>query len=220
MMYFTESCMLFHGDWKDALVEVNGAFDAILSDPPYGIKFVKGNTGSGPPRARSTKGKRSTKMIIGDDTPFDPKQLLDLSDNVMLFGADHYSQRLPETGRWLVWDKLAGMTSFDSFSDVEFIWHSKKGASRICSLKWKGIAREKKEDGSARLHPFQKPIRLMRWCLEQLNPANCVFDPFMGSGTTGVACVQKGLHFIGAEVDEDYFNTAMKRIQKEEESSR
>lgn len=202
------SIQLYRADCRDVLPGLDGC--AIISDPPYGIGYVKGAGG------RGAHSKRNIQAIYGDDEPFDPSHLLRFG-NVMLWGASHYSQSLP-TGRWLAWDKLDGMDAFDSFSDVEFAWHNRKGASRIFRYRWKGIACVKAgENNGARYHPTTKPLALMRWCIAEakLEPNAVVCDPYMGSGSTGVACIQSGHGFIGIERDPKHFATAVSRIESE-----
>ena len=107
---------------------------------------------------------------------------------------------------WLYWDKLIG----GDFSDGELAWTSRKRAVRSFSKSsFSGL-----RGGWLREHPTQKPVSLMKWCLEiaELKPGAKVFDPFMGSGTTGVACMQTGRNFIGCEIDPDYFAIAQRRI--------
>jgi site-specific DNA-methyltransferase (adenine-specific) len=194
--------------------------DAVISDPPYGISYVKGEGGRSAPQSDRTRlptGKRNHSMpIVGDDVLFDPRFILGLSRNVMIFGADHYASRLPETGRWLAWDKLAGLGPWDSFSDVEFIWHSKPGASRICPFKWKGIVGVKNgEEGGKRYHPTQKPVGVMQWCISQAGDPGVILDPYMGSGSTGVAAIRSGKRFVGVEIDRRFFDMACDRVRRE-----
>jgi site-specific DNA-methyltransferase (adenine-specific) len=201
-------CTLYLGDCRDLLPSL-GPVDAVVTDPPYGIAHVKGAGG------RGNHNRRNIAPIIGDAEPFDPMPLLQF-EQVLMWGADHYCARLPaDSGRWLAWNKLDDMESYDSFSDVEFAWHSVRGASRIFNYKWKGIASVKAHEDVDRQHPTQKPIGLMKWCLEQLAaPAHLIVDPFMGSGTTGVACVKLGRKFIGIEIHEPYFDIACRRIEE------
>ncbi len=213
-----QSATLYLGDCLDIAPQLDGV-DAIISDPPYGIDFNRSGahgrfSGQGVTEAARARGNHP---IIGDDQPFDPQAWLGF-ENVVLWGADHYFKRLPDSGRWLAWNKLGDMTPWDSFCDVEFAWHSKEGAARIFSMKWKGIACDKKwEDNGLRLHPVQKPIRLMAWCMEQAKVPEgaTVLDPYMGSGTTGVACLRTNRNFIGIEKDPQHFATAFERIERE-----
>lgn len=201
---------LFLGDCRDVLPFVC-PISAIITDPPYGIRYCRGGGGGG----KHTK--RNDAPIIGDDAPFDPTPIMRYTPNWLSWGADHYRDKLPVGyGRFLAWNKLGAMESFDDFADVEFAWHSESGASRICNYMWKGICQEKSgEDGGRRWHPTQKPVGLMEWCLEQAKtqPGDIVVDPYMGSGTTGVACVRMGRQFVGIEISVGYFDVAKRRIQ-------
>jgi site-specific DNA-methyltransferase (adenine-specific) len=197
---------LYLGDCREVLPGL-GRVDAVVTDPPYGIGFHKGAGGRGiQANTRPIRDK-----IIGDDKPFDPTPFLQFPE-VLMWGADHYAAYLPH-GRWLAWDKLAGMESFDSFADVEFAWLNSVGASRIFRHMWKGICQASEKD-SVRHHPTVKPIALLEWCLS-LVKGHTILDPFMGSGTTGVACARLGRAFIGCEIEPRYFDIACRRIEAE-----
>src|SRR6185437_4592129 len=179
---------------------------AMVSDPPYGIAYAKGAGGKGKHTVRNRE------AIAGDSEPFDPAPLLDFAD-VILWGANHFASRLPH-GRWIAWDKLAGMEAFDSFSDVEFAWHKGRGKDRIFSHLWKGICKaSEKGIGKERYHQTQKPIALMEFCIRQVCHSVPIIDPYMGSGTTGVACANLGRDFIGCEIEPRYFDIACRRIE-------
>lgn len=176
---------------------------AVVSDPPYGIDYAHSGGGGGKHSIRNTEG------LVGDDAPFDPSPWLAF-DDVILWGGNHFAARLPH-GRWLAWDKLAGLKAFDSFSDVEFAWMKGRGKDRIFSHLWKGICQASEKD-ARREHPTQKPIALMQWCIGFTPTDAHVFDPFMGSGATGVAAMRLGRRFTGVEVDPGYFEIACRRI--------
>jgi len=197
---------LILGDCRDVLPTLDKT-DAVICDPPYGIGHVKGASGKG------QHSVRNLAPVIGDDSPFDPSDFIKFNDCI-LWGANHYAQRLPH-GRWLAWDKLGGLQSFDSFSDVEFAWQKGRGKDRIFSHLWKGICKASEKGGRERWHPTQKPIALMEWCLGLIPNARTIIDPFMGSGTTGVACIKIGRPFIGIELDPSYFEiVACRRIEE------
>lgn len=149
---------------------------------------------------------------MGDNEPFDPSLLLTF-DNVITWGANHYARRLPERGMWLAWDKLNGLESFDSFSDVEFAWCSRKGADRIFRYRWKGIIQDG-EKGQRKHHVSQKPLALMKWCLGFFPDAQMVLDPYMGSGSTLRAAKDLGRKAIGIEIEERYCEIAAKRLMQ------
>lgn len=188
------------------LIERGVMVDAVISDPPYGINYVKGAGGKG------RHSRRNIIPIIGDDKPFDPKPLLGFPV-VILWGANHYASRLPD-GHWLIWDKLNGLESFDSFSDVEIAWVNRKGADRIFRFLWKGICQQGEK--GYRWHPSQKPVALMRWSIQQakLPLGSTILDPYCGSGTTGIAAVLEGHNFIGIEKDAHYAEVARARISR------
>jgi hypothetical protein len=214
--YYTDNLVtLYHGDCRDILPWLTVAGDvAVASDPPYGI----GHRHSGKGRHahhHAERGRRNVNLVAGDDEPFDPSHLLAMFDNVLLWGANHYAKRLPDGGRWLAWDKLAGMKVEDSFSDVEFAWHSRGKASRIINFAWKGVASVKAgEDNGRRWHPTQKPVGVMVWSIGQTGvaPGGTIIDPYLGSGTTAVAARRTGHRFIGIEMDEGHLRTAVRRL--------
>ena len=199
---------LYLGDCDEIAHEI-GDYDAVCSDPPYGIGYSHGGGGKGvAPRVKREK-------IANDNEPFDPSRWIERP--CILWGANHFSSRLPH-GRWLAWNKLGHLQPWDDFSDVEFAWQNVRAADRIFSLLWKGMA--KAEDrGVARVHPTQKPVALMEWCLGFLPGAQIILDPYMGSGTTLVACHRLGLNGIGIELDQGHFDNACRRVEQASRTS-
>ena len=189
---------------------------AVISDPPYGIGYVRGGGGRGFQAGR----RKVWSEIVGDDADFDPSPWLTCADAVLLWGANHFARALPR-GRWLAWNKLGGLEPWDSFSDVEFAWCNARGNDKIFSLLWKGLAQGEKMNNGERHHPSMKPIALMRWCIEQAKvpPGGTILDPYMGSGSTGVAAVQMRHPFIGVEIEERYFEIACRRIAEAQRQS-
>jgi DNA modification methylase len=187
---------------------------AVVTDPPYGMNF---NTDSrrftrGVSGIRKGEG-RADRSIAGDNKPFDPSPLLQWQE-VILWGANHYAQLLP-TGSTLVWLKKYQEQYGSFLSDAEIGW-KRGGCGVYCLHAPDSPARRRNEfngqcDGTA--HPAQKPIALMRWCVEQVK-GETILDPYMGSGTTGVAAIQLGRKFIGIEIDPGYFDIACKRISE------
>jgi len=187
-----------------------GKVDAVVTDPPYGIAYRKGPSGAVLPVGRPTTNapiRRNGETVFGDRGPFDPIPWLGFSE-VILWGGNHFADRLPASASWLVWDKRDGMES-NSFADCELAWTSLGGPARLKCYLWNGICRAGEKE--PRVHPTQKPIEVMRWCIEQVE-AQTIIDPFMGSGTTGVAAVKLGRKFIGIEIEPKYFDIACRRI--------
>lgn len=205
---------LYLGDCREILPTL-GRVDAVVTDPPYGINW-------NPKRKRANgflKGirliDRNFEPIEGDNKPFDPSELLGLADQIILWGANHYSDKLPSSSRWLLWDKRCGVTP-DHQADCEMAWCSFPGVARIHRQLWRGIAREGSENiaiAGDKLHPNQKPVALMGWAIK-FTTGDIILDPFMGSGTTGVAAVRLGRKFIGIEIEPKYFDIACRRIEE------
>jgi hypothetical protein len=138
---------------------------------------------------------------------------------IVLFGADHYKCRLPEGGRFICWDKSCGQGPAASFADAEFAWTNRKNARSIFRHFWMGATRTGQGSSAheKKWHVSQKPVELMAWCLEhaRIGLDKVVLDPYMGSGSTGVACLQTGRKFIGVEIDADNFANAVQRISEQ-----
>ena len=195
--------VLYLGDCLEVMPGL-GKVDCVVSDPPYGINY---NSGRGGNSIHSKKIRHSGK-IVGDDKPFDPSPLLQWP--CLLFGADHYMDKLPSGGIMHVWDKHCGRGAEDYYSDAELFWTTWSCRRRVFRHLWKGIL----QDGPAekRFHPSAKPLRLLIWCVEMVD-GHTILDPFMGSGTTGVACAKLGRRFIGIEIEPKYYDIACKRIE-------
>lgn len=215
-------CTLYHADGT-AMLDMLRAHkpDAVIMDPPYGLKlhnvgYKRGDSGAA--YSGRVQAARGDVRIAGDDVGADLAPWLQDWPQVLLWGADHLRAQLPAGGRLLAWDKLAGRESWDSFTDVEFGWHSEKGAARIVSYLWKGLACAKTHgDTGWRDHPMQKPIRVMEWCIEQcrLEPGATILDPYMGSGTTAIAAFKRRMKFVGVEIDRRWFDVAVERIKRQ-----
>ncbi len=181
--------------------------DAVVTDPPYGARTNTDSTRfSG---GVITAGKRRIGVdygspVIGDDQPFDPT-LLPPADDIIIWGWNHFADSLP-AGTALVWIKTAD-AAFGSFlSDAEIAWYN-KGRGVYC---FRDLTN--KAESRYRQHPTQKPLPLMQWCVAKTR--GVVLDPFMGSGTTGVACARLGRPFIGVEIEQKYFDIACRRIDE------
>ncbi len=196
-------CRLILGDMRD-VVPMLGTFDLCLTDPPYGIDENDKKVAS--------RGKLAAPKDYGsfdwDKSAADADQMALIrasSKHQIVFGGNYFE--LPKAPRWLIWDK----ENSGDFADGEMAWCSIPGALRIFRWQWNGFIRK---GSDVREHPTQKPVGVMEWCLSQVPTAKTVFDPFMGSGTTGVACAKRGLTFTGIELHEPYFDIACERIRK------
>ncbi len=202
---------LYHGDCKSILPTLAGIY-AIVSDVPYGMDYKPAkNLGSLP---HGVAHNAMEELIYGDKEPFDPAHLFTYP-KVALFGANHYSDKLPQSRGWLFWDKKPGGWPKSDFSDGDLIWTNQDKPIRVFRYLWAGAIRQG-GDNAPHLHTSEKPVALMKWIIEQLDiPAGAVIcDPYMGSGTTGVACAELGYDFVGIEILPKYFEMAEARIDK------
>lgn len=197
---------LYLGDCMD-IMPMLGKVDAVVTDPPYGI-------GAHKKRADTGKNKHITQRDYyhgeWDKSPASEMQILEIleiSKEQVIFGGNYFN--LPPSKCWFVWDKENGD---NLYADCELAWTNLDKAVRRIRWQWHGFLR--KGGDTERFHPTQKPIEVMQWCIKQLPDASTILDPFMGSGTTGVAAVQEGRKFIGIEINKTYFEIACKRIEE------
>ena len=196
---------LYLGDCAEILPTL-GQFDAVVTDPPYGIGESKGRNKS--------RGKLAVAKDYGnDDWDNEPitKQAVDLMQNLskwqIIFGGNYFE--LPPTKCWLIWDKENGASDF---ADAEMAWTNLNKAVRLKRYMWNGMLRANNEPRGD--HPTQKPVGIMEWVISHLpQDTETIIDPYMGSGTTGVACVNLKKQFVGIEREQKYFDIACKRIE-------
>lgn len=197
-------CRLILGDCMEILPTL-GKVDAVVTDPPYGIGEARNDNAS---RSKLAQAK-DYGSASWDDEPCSAEAIAAMkaaSKWQIIFGGNYFE--LGPTSCWLVWDKENGE---NDFADCELAWTNLKKAVRRINWRWHGMIRKGQEE---RVHPTQKPLGVMEWCLTHLPDSEVVLDPFMGSGTTGVACIKAGRKFIGIELHEPYFDIACERIRK------
>lgn len=213
---------LYLGDCLDILPK-HGRVDAVITDPPYGASTQPNNAGRsnrpyqkfGDVVRRAVTIEHEFEPIVGDDRPFDPSTILQLAKNQVLWGANFYANCLPSSACWFAWDKKCGKAADSDIGDCELAWTRGLPFKTVRAFRhmWAGFQRDS-EVGDSRLHPTQKPVALMKWCLEFFPDCQTILDPFMGSGTTGVACAKLGRKFIGIEIEPRYFDIACRRIEE------
>ena len=196
---------LYHGDCLDISPSLPPV-DAVITDPPYGMawngKVTRGPHGTGKQGATRHYGE----TIMQDDRPFDPSPWIGF-DKVILWGFHHFANLLPK-GSVLVWLKRYD-SGFGSFlSDADLAWM--KGGHGVYCKRDLSLQGESKD----REHPTQKPIPLMQWCIQKAGMPEVILDPYLGSGTTGVAAMNLGLKFIGIEIERKYFDISCRRIEE------
>ena len=203
---------LYLGDCREILPTLPKV-DACITDPPYGIGEAAG-------KSATRKGLGPT-IDYGDDSwddkPIDDdliRMVREAGKWAVVFGGNYYA--MPPAKCWLVWDKENGD---NDFADCELAWTNLPKAVRRIRYLWNGMLRA---NGEARGdHPTQKPIGVMEWAIGHVPaPNSLILDPFMGSGTTGVACMNLGRSFIGIEREPKYFDIACRRIEDAQRQGR
>jgi DNA modification methylase len=182
------------------------SIDLIIADPPYGKKADKGTNGFGSAKNRRYPGgwdnARPSKEVF--------EEMFRVSKAVICFGANYFSDMLPPSNHWIFWDKKGDIAFRNPFADGELIYTTFKKPVRKIVFRQQGFITDSKDE---RFHPTQKPSELIQMLIESYSSVgDTILDPFMGSGSTGVACANTGRRFIGIEIDQKYFNIASERI--------
>ena len=201
---------IYHGDCREVLPTLT--WDVLLTDPPYGIGADK-QLGA---RANKRDGaavapSRDYGPVTGwDAAPADSAFLQSLIIKPsIIWGGNYFS--LPSESKWLVWDKQTGN---NGYADAELAWTNLTGAVRTFRHQWMGMLQAASDTGNARVHPTQKPVPLLRWCMAMLHDG-VVLDPYLGSGTTLIAAKDLGRRAIGIEIEERYCEIAAQRLSQE-----
>ena len=206
--YDRDGITIWHADCRDILPTIDPAsVDLLLTDPPYGIDLdtdyssIPGISADG----KRHNGGRTYIPVASDDEPFDPSSLL-AYPRVALWGANHFAQRLPGGGRWIVWRKRGASPLLAA---AELAWHNCGGRP----VDYFETTRNEARQLDGHLHPTQKPISLMAWMLEKwTKPGDLILDPYMGSGPIARACQLLNRRYIGIELVETYCQAAVNRL--------
>lgn len=184
------------------------SIDLIVTDPPYGKKADKGTNGFGSAKNRRYNGEWDSYIPAKD--VFD--EMLRVSKNMIIFGGNYFCHILPPSNCWIVWDKKGDIAFQNPFADCELIYTTFKKPIKKIVFKQQGFITDSKDK---RFHPTQKPSELVQMLIETYSKdGDTILDPFMGSGTTAIACINTNRNFIGFELDTGYFNIANKRIEE------
>lgn len=202
---------LYLGDCREILPRIRKV-DVVVADPPYGIRR------SGQAGMLNKKRGRLNTRSAHDDLGWDGERVdsetlfavLAAASYHIIWGGNYYADLLPPSSKWLVWDKGQRIQQ----SDGELAWTSLSGALRITTINRAEIGQDADRWRGPSFHPTQKPVSLMTWCLCHVPDAKTVLDPFMGSGTTGVAAVKTQRTFIGVEREQKYFDIACRRLEE------
>ena len=202
---YNMDCMEFMRDKPD------NCYDLAIVDPPYGVNCDKGFEGFegfggfGKPIAR--------KQYSGEwdsatpDKPFFD-ELIRVSSVAIIWGGNFFTDKLPQSNHWLFWNK---MNTMPTFGDGELAWTNvKRNSVKMHTLEYNGLLGKEKN----RIHPTQKPVALYRWLLKNYaKEGDKILDTHGGSFSSAIACHMEGFDLDICELDEDYFNDAVKRFK-------
>jgi len=204
---------IYCGDCLPLMKEMpDKSVDLVLTDPPYSDNFLKFDYSTGRKHKGGLGGIKHHFISphlseIPDGRCF--LEMYRVSKNQIIWGGNYFA--LFPSSCWLVWDK----ENTANFADAELAWTSFQTAVRIFKYKWSGMLQGDMSHKEIREHPTQKPLPLMMWCIENYTkPGDTVLDPFMGSGTTCVACKKLGRNYIGIDKEPQYVAIAEKRLEK------
>jgi DNA modification methylase len=194
-------CELYLGDCREILPGL-GKVDAVVTDPPYGLGDLW--QGGGNPKSKNWKFNPSEAMAWDQEAPEFVSSLPMMASQCVIWGGNFFN--LPPARGWLVWNKARGLT----IGDCELAWTNINQPIRAFNY---SRANCLNEESRRKEHPAEKPIELMKWCFNFIPSGETILDPFMGSGTTGVACAKLGRKFVGIEIESRYFKMACRRIE-------
>jgi len=186
-----------------------GRFDAVVTDPPYGVFKKTGTDGKmfGKETIYSTDDKAAGWDVRPGSEAF---AAIMATKKYVVWGGNYFADIMGASPGVMIWHKKTGN---NSYADCEIAWTNATGTTRIFEHQWCGAFKDS-ERGQRAVHPTQKPVALMEWCLGFLPEAKTILDPFMGSGTTLVACQRMGRAGTGIELDPDYFEIACRRVDE------
>jgi len=209
-----ENVTIYQGDCQEVMKTLKDkSVHCVITDPPYGEKIPRRANSYG---ARPDVSRKASNLKWDDHVPAKSYfgEIFRVSKNQIIFGGNYFWEQLYATRCYIVWDKRGDMPEVP-FAPTEFAWTSftKKMSKRYISRNH-GFIRDSKEKRTG--HPTQKPLDVMISIVKDFTrPSDIILDPFMGSGSTGVACLRTGREFIGIEIEPKYFEIARQRIEKE-----
>lgn len=200
--YYNADCMDIMRELPDKYI------DLAIVDPPYGIKADKGTNGFGTSEVRKYKGGWDSEPPSKEY--FD--ELMRVSENQIVWGAQYMTEHLKQGTKWLVWDKVGEIKFENPFSKCELAWTSFNGTVEKFLCKQMGFVSEEKDE---RIHPTQKPIALYKWVLSNYaKEGDIILDTHVGSASSLIACEDMGFKYIGCEIDKAYYEQSKKRIER------
>ena len=197
----------------------NNYFDLAIVDPPYGIGEDGAKNHS---RGKATKPTLYTPKNWDSTAPQKEyfKELKRVSKNQIIWGANHFIENIPNSNSssWVVWDKQNGN---NDFADCELAYTSFKSAVRKYAFRWAGMLQGDMKNKEVRIHPTQKPVKLYEWLLmNYAKKGDKILDTHLGSGSIGIACHNLGYDLTACELDKEYYDKAIKRIEQHKQQVR
>ena len=214
----------YNMDCMDAMKQFpDKFFDLAVVDPPYGIGCMTMNyTKSGaiktqghPAAFRRDYRKQAEWDVKPEKSYF--QQLLRVTQKQIIWGGNYFTDCLPPTKSFLVWDKRCSDSMKNDFSDCEYAWMSSgMGVARMFRYTWNGMIQGDMKNKEDRFHPTQKPIPLYEWILRLYSkPGMKILDTHVGSASSLIACHRAGLEYWGFEIDPEYYEKAKERLERE-----
>ena len=195
--------------------------DMVFTDPPYGINVVQGNKVGGDKSFGSVGGDKIVKAktyskVIGDETTDAALNFYELCmkleiENFIIWGGNYFTEFLPASSCWIIWDK----ENTANFADVEIAWTNYNKGAKLYKWQWNGMIRkgDTKTEGKTRIHPTQKPVGMFEDILKDFT-SKVVYDGFLGSGSTLIACEKTNRICYGMELDTKYCDVIIERWEQ------
>lgn len=199
--YQRNNITIYNASWQDVLASLP-EIHSVITDSPYGIEVTKMTLGNGAKKIHRGNSQWDNTPPTKDELD----TLRNLSQVQIFWGGNYMANNLPPARGWLVWDKQTGN---NDYADCELAWTNLDIVVKKYTKSWVGA---NAKDTPVRLHPTQKPVDLMRWCITLANPQGVIFDPYMGSGSTLRAAFDMGLSAIGCDVEKHYCVKAVERL--------
>lgn len=204
-------CMKLMAEYSDKY------FDLAIVDPPYGIG-MDGDFSCFSKNDKGFLGKRNHKQKQWDDTKPTAEyfnELRRVSKNQIIFGANYFTEFLPSSMGWIVWDKKVANANNKNFSDCELAYTSFNKRLVKYTYDWIGFGYLNNKRGQEKIHPTEKPIDLYRMILkDHAKEGNKILDTHLGSGSIAIACIDENMDLTGSEIDKEYFDAMIKRINE------
>jgi len=193
-------------------------FDLAIVDVPYGIDVTNQSQGKGGGVAKKIEYKKIDWDKVAPNKEYF-KELFRVSKNRIIWGANHFISRIPyDSSCWIVWDKDNGGSDF---ADCELAWTNFKTSVRKIKWKWSGMLQQNMKNKEQRIHPTQKPVKLYEWILmKYAKEGDKILDTHLGSGSIAIACHNLGFDLTACELDKDYYDAAIDRIEKHKAQKR